>query len=480
MKRSDLAQLLAVFGLSLVFAWLLLAQRGGQLDPDTWYHFLMSRQLAQGQLWVDISWLPYTVLGAAGPDHHWLWHLLLAPLTRFSTPVFAIQLATSVAFALVPTTIAAFLMRSGVRYAGLWALLAVAAAVVVPGRLMMLRAQNLALLLVLASMAVLYLRKPLLSLLLGFVFMSSYHGALVLAPIAGVYLAACYFSRQTLDWRGPAWMAVGVMVALLMTPWPGQNISYLLFHTLYKTTTDIPGMAGTEWLQLAPLEVLQQAWPAHLLLLAAGWLGWSGWRRDKLSLLLMGVTLLFLGLFVGSWRFVEYYAPLAVITAAVIYTRHGKPVAPAALASMLLALLLLTGWQAGRLINSAPRFDVADYREVSQFLVEHAARGELVVNSHWPDFPMLLWPDGAFRFVAGLDASYLAFADQPRFALWWQLAAPNFPWPGDIALLVQETFDSRWLVVNRGHVLLLERLESSQHARKAAESKAVVLFEIIP
>jgi hypothetical protein len=480
LRQSSALEAAVVFAVAVCFAWVLMSANPGQLDPDSWYHFLISQQIAQGQAWVDITWLPYTVLGEKGPDHHWLWHVLMAPLTLLGEPQFAIKFTGAVTFALVPLGITVFLQRAGVQFAGLWAMLAVVAALVVPGRLMMLRAQNLALILLLASIAAMHMRRPVACFLLGFCFMASYHGALILAPLGLIYMSACFLAKRELPWQGPAWLGAGVAAGLLLTPWPGQNISYLLFHTLYKTDISLPGMAGTEWLQLSPLTVLTQAWPAHLALLAALVGSRKEWTKDPLCLLLMGSTFMFLLMFFNSWRFVEYYAPLAVVTASVVWSRYGRMHRPIALTVVLLLLVSLNGWLAGVAIVRADRYAVADYREVNEYLLQHAVAGEIVVNSHWPDFPMLLWPEGRYRFAAGLDGSYLAFADQRRFTLWWQLAAENFPSEKDLALLVQAEFSSRWLAVNRGHGLLLERLEASPHARKAAESRALVLFEITP
>jgi len=471
-----------VFLGSGAWAWLVMAAAPGQLDPDTYFHFLVSRQLADGKLWLDIGWLPFTVLGEAGPDHHWLWHLLLAPLTLAGEPDFALQVTGAVAFAAVPAVLTAILQVLGVRYAGLWALLAVFSASVLPGRLLMLRAQNLALLLVLASLLCLHSRRLLALGLLGFIFMAAYHGAVVLAPLGLIYLAQRWWFDRRVDLTPVLALGGGATLALLLTPWPGQNIEYLLFHTLYKTSLTLPGTAGTEWLQLPFSALVTQAWMAHLLLLLATGLFVYRYRKEpasqRLPALLLISVLLFLALFANSWRFLEYYAPLAVVAAAVVLSGFAQL---QRYVPWVLAVLLVGGaWQAGQAISRAERYDTADFAEIRDYLEEHADAGEIVLNSHWPDFPLLLWPEGRQRYVAGLDASYLAFEDPKRFLLWWQLAAAELELEGDISSVIAESFDTRWVVVNRGNALLADRLRASPGAILVAASARAELFLLKP
>lgn len=489
LRQPTLAFLIAL-GWSAV---LLQMRAAGVLDPDTYYHFTVIRGIAEnGWPWLDISWLPYTVLGEAGPDHHWLWHLFLAPFGFDPNPERGMLLAICFSFALVPAGLTLLLQFAGVsRHAWLWALLALVAGEVVLGRLLMLRVQNLALLLVFASTIALY-RRSLGSLLaIGFVFMESYHGAVVLGPIAVIYLFWSWLGRGVIDFKPVLWLGLGVALGLLITPWPGDNISYLLFHTLYKTGTGLPGMAGTEWAHLGLLDILRQAWMAHLILLGSSVLWWrlsspGPWRTrlgSGLPGLMLLVCLLFLLLFFQAWRFVEYYAPLAVITGALLLGDIGvqqksKLERPVAIA--LLVLLLAGAIGASGRVLQAKAYDVADYAAVIEYLDRHAAEGEVVVNSHWPDFPMLLWPQARYRMVAGLDGSYLAFQDPERFVLWWQLAARDYGFEGDIAQRIASAFDSRWVLVNRGHELLFERLQDSPSAHLVSTSRAAYLFEIRP
>jgi hypothetical protein len=57
------------------------------LSLDGFYHFTIARLMWETGPVVGVTWLPLTVLGEAGPDHHWLWHLLLAPFGAVEDPV---------------------------------------------------------------------------------------------------------------------------------------------------------------------------------------------------------------------------------------------------------------------------------------------------------------------------------------------------------------------------------------------------------
>ena len=493
MTRAVLSYV-SVLAIAAFYAHWLLSAAPGVYDPDSYYHFLVSRELAAGRLWFDIPWLPFTVLGEAGVDHHWLWHLLFAPFGWINDPQVSLHLALVAGFALVPLGITLFLQLAGVRYAALWALLALVLAEIVVGRLLMLRAQNLALLLALFTLLALYQRKLWLLFLLGFVFMASYHGAVILAAVGGLYVVWRWLGEDKLDWMPPLLLAAGVLAGLVITPWPGENIEYLLFHTLYKTGAGVPGMAGTEWASLSPLLLLREAWLGHLLLLGCG-IAWCRGAESEKNLLprlrsrcrgslasfSLLVCLLFLGLSFSAWRFLEYYAPLAGVTAALMWHERAAHAGrqwlrfqPALLVCLLIVGVVLSSLR----LSNAQRYDATDFAEIVTYLELNAASGEVVVNSHWPDFPLLLWPGGKLRFVAGLDGSYLAFADPARFALWWNLAARDPGGQEELPALVGGAFNSRWVVVNRGHVPLYDKLSASAGAELVTEAQGGWLFRL--
>ena len=95
---------------------------------DGYFHFKIAQLIASNGPWVDVEWLPLTVLGDAGPDHHWLWHVLLVPFTWLSPAFMGLKCATVLTAAAVPSALCWLLLRMRVPWPALFALLAWAGA----------------------------------------------------------------------------------------------------------------------------------------------------------------------------------------------------------------------------------------------------------------------------------------------------------------------------------------------------------------
>lgn len=111
---------------------------------DCFYHMAVSDEIAVSPPYVDIRWLPYTLLGRDGVDQHWVWHMLAVPFTVFSDSLTALKLAISGTAALVPVAVNLFLRSYKVSYAPMLAILAVTGSLILPERFLMLKAQNIA------------------------------------------------------------------------------------------------------------------------------------------------------------------------------------------------------------------------------------------------------------------------------------------------------------------------------------------------
>ena len=133
---------LAVFLVSAAGLAAVILPASSLVTIDGYYHLKVAELIADRGPWVDIRWLPLTVLGEEGPDHHWLWHVLLVPFTWIPDPFVALKIATIVTAASVPALVTWLLVRLGVPWPWLFGLLAIGGAAVMPGRLAMLRAQN--------------------------------------------------------------------------------------------------------------------------------------------------------------------------------------------------------------------------------------------------------------------------------------------------------------------------------------------------
>jgi len=146
------ARMLALFAACTAAFYALLVQNPGWLvDIDALYHYRVASLIRTRGPWVDIDWLPYTILGTHGTDHQWLFHVLIAPLTALGDGFEAVMFACAATGAAVATALYALLRAVGVPYAALFAVAAIVGADMMPERFIALRAQDLAIVLSLAA-----------------------------------------------------------------------------------------------------------------------------------------------------------------------------------------------------------------------------------------------------------------------------------------------------------------------------------------
>jgi hypothetical protein len=325
------AALFVVFGVAF---YAMLAARGSVLDIDSQYHFKVARLILERGPWVDISWLPFTVLGERGPDHQWLFHLIIAPLTALGNDLRTLHIASAAMAAAMPALIYPFLKRAGVPYALLFVVALMFSGDLLPERFLALRAQDLAVIFMVATLFALAWRKTAWVGALAFLFTQAYHGAVILAAILAATLAARWLRERAFSLRPVTATAVGVLAGLLLSPWFPQNVGYLVFHTLFKATSGDPFLIGQEWFR-PPLHLLVTTTLVAHGLLASGIAAviatrergrWPALGEETLASFML--AMLFLAMTAFSWRFVEYYGPFAVIAAGLLWRdalRQGIP-----------------------------------------------------------------------------------------------------------------------------------------------------------
>jgi hypothetical protein len=478
-----------VFAAALFFFHWKLGQRNGFADFDGHFHLLVAHWIAGHGLWADLPWLPFTVLGERGPDHQWLWHLALVPFTLIADPAQALAWAAAVNGAATAAA-AAFVMRVlGVPAAPVFAVLALTAGISVPERFMMLRAQNVALIyMLLAVWAMARLRHKTLAAL-AFLFLESYHAAVVLLPMALIGAAARSYEARRLVVTPLVAVAAGMTLALIVSPWFPRNIDYLLFHTLFKTAAPLQGeqmsaLIGTEWYPSAWLNIWWQAWPAHLMLAAAlAALAWRrrrepGFRPGADTLMAIGTAALSLYLYYRAVRFAEYYVPFAVFAAGLAARDLGISFPLRRVRSAVFALWALAASSVGVAAVDRVTLMPPDYLARAGARINEIGRpGEVVFNSLWSDFMALVWWAPAFRYINGLDGHYLAYGDPARSAIWLALLDGA---ADDPAAVMVHAFGARFAVVARQHGRLAEQLMKNPHAVLQVTSPEGWLFELRP
>lgn len=460
-RRVMVAESLLLFALFGLLHWLVFGNAPYWTDTDAPYHHLLQAEIHRNGWWRDITWLPHTVLGTAGPDHHWLWHLLLSPFSAIDDLTLRVNVVNAFSFALVPAFTNLAFRLLGIRFAPLWVLLVMAGTSWTLFRWSMARAQNPACVLMILFVVALARHHRLWLMLLPLIFMKTYHGAALLAVPGIAWFGLQWWREKKADWWLLLLPAVGGALALVASPWYPHNIEYFLFHTLDKVGNELQLDVGREWYGVSPLELAGGLAP-QLAALGVALLGAGALLRRHLStaaLAMLVTAAVFMFFTTRHLRFIEY-CPQVVVLAAALVVRDcsanftGK-IRPAVVAAVVAAALMVL--VAGLALASQARPTSAansfHYNEnVGRLLTRFAEPGALVANARWDLFPTLVWHAPGLRFLAGLDPYYLAYGDPDRFIALEKLRG-NFIQRDNPDVNVRADLGSDWVVTDSRRIV---------------------------
>jgi hypothetical protein len=449
--RTTAKTMLVLVLAAAAFAWIHRLPILG--DPDAFYHLKMSELLLERGPVGEFIWLPFTTLARAYADHHFLYHLLLAPYVAALGPLLGLKAAT-VAFAVA--AIAAFLLllrRSGVRHAGWFALLLVGA--YGPAfRLSLSKASSLSIAVVLLALVLLRRRGSawtLFALSFAFVWL---HGAwpvmlgLLAIAVAADLITSAIFAQlskngsSTAVGRGEAPAVVGGLAAgLVLNPFFPANLTFYweqIFQIALVNYASALGKVGAEWGPGDLGRVFTENAAALLpLLTAVALLVWIVLRRgsrpgdlqvsrerlrDVVTALLLSAA--FLVMTMRHARHQEYLVPLVLWLAALLFdTVHVAAFkdhrARVAALAVLAISLGLGAWNVARLASFyKERHAFAKYAGAAAWIRANVPEGQVIFHGRWDDFPMLFYRDDAHRYVAGLDPTFFWRQDPVKYQLW--------------------------------------------------------------
>ena len=347
----------------------------------------------------------------------------------------------------------------------------------------MLRAQNIAIVYLLIFLVLLIQQRFRWLALVAFVFLQSYHGALiVLIPVAIYFLAS---GLRLHHWRWDLLLAVatGFTAALVINPWFPSNIEYLWFHTAFKVLNPQNLQVGPEWDSKTWALIYSEAWASHWLLLTGIAMSIC-YQRELLKrpqvFTLLAFTLFTLVLYKFAYRFSEYYVPTAILTAAVLWSPYLSSAWPrlrwvVGLVAVSVGVMRIGG--ALDLFDNLPKSRFQIYQGIVAALDQHAAPGSLIFNAYWDDFPYLLWHSTDFRYVNGLDPHYLAYSDPERFELWNSLTGGARP-PRDPVSAIREGLGSDWVILRRSQDAIYQYLLQDPRAILIRSTGSAHLFQL--
>ena len=459
---------------------------------DGYYHLRMA-QLIRTVGWLpEFRWLPLTILSPANYyDHHFLYHLLLAPFA-WGDPsaggAAALALGgkiASILFASLAFTAVWIGLRRHVRWAGIWTLGLFAVSEAFLYRMSMPRAQSASLLLLVIGFFLLAERRDGWLLPLGFVYVWMYDGFPLLLFLAGCSVVADLAIERRLEVRPILYASLGIGLGLLVNPYFPRDLVFVAQHLLPKLGQ--PGIpVGNEWYPYDARTLVTNSGLAFAAL-AGGlfFLGKRDGRLDRATVMSMLLAFAFGLLFLKSRRFAEYSPPFSLIflalTASPWLERKVKSWSsssrrvPAILGMLLLLPLAWTTWKARQAVADSAPLEL--YGAAATWMARHSHPGEMVFQTDWDDFPRLFFYDITNAYLVGLDPTYLQLADEALYDDWVAITRGEIQQPGP---MIAARFGAGYVFSDLDHSPFLERAETDPALEEVYRDRTAVIYRVLP
>ncbi len=472
----------AIFIFSVALAWFAaFIPWNGFRDPDAFYHAkISSLMLQQGPLH-RFPWLDLTFFDQSFTDLHFFFHVLLMPFERIFGMYLGSQIAAVVFAALFVTVFFLVLRRARVPLPWFFTLLLSLVPLVIV-RLTLAKATPIALIWFVLGMAAVSLsgmrlrQRIALSGIAGMGFALSHGGWSLLILCQFLYVVGEeLFERVGVGrpWKQcltrPSLLVilsafVGAIVGTVVHPNFPTNI-YFLWVQIWKIAVVTPFhrvRLGNEWLPITVEDLVANASMSVIvgLIILYGFLvarrGLADVDRWKPAIA-WGFPVAFLvALTLKSIRFAEYFFPAMVWWFALLSTNVDTSAywqwarvrwnwRTKLLLTMVVGSMMIQGAKTWSGMHKNPYlFD--SYQDVFRVLAQQAKPGERIFHTSWDQFPQLFAEDDRYRYVVGLDPTFL-LESNPALSDRYHEIMSNRVTTGTYEMIKYD-FGSRWIILD--------------------------------
>ncbi|MDQ3018614.1 MAG: hypothetical protein M3Q64_01950 [bacterium] len=451
-------------------------------DPDGFYHAKVAQLIQGGMLSDSFPWLQFATWNNYFADQHYIYHVLLIPFASIQLLPWSV-----VVFSALSITVFALLLRQfRVKYVWLWVILLLIGSVDFLFRINLVKANTLSLVLLFAAIMTIvhyrqsspshYWRGITILAIISALFVGTYGGFVFLPVIAGLYLALELVIYRKVSWWIVTAIALGIGAGIFLHPQHSSLLHHLydqIFNTGLGAGSVVP--AGSEWLPFN----LDWFFKSNSLLIVAFILNavvllveiksiFRHQKKDNLfRIWLFLITVLFLGLTLWHRRFIEYWAPFAILSAAlalkpylaqidilkfrqaVVFSRE------VGIATVLIVVMVgYAGYyNVSHVVLSLRGGEKGlEYKAAAEWLAGHSQPGEVVLNTQWDQFPALFYWNSKNYYIVGMDPTFM-YVHSPSLYWQWRKIADDNPsdWQSlkQVHGIMRNDLRSTWLFVDK-------------------------------
>ena len=489
-------------------------------DPDSFYHAKMVALMQASGPVKEFPWLPFTTLNDVYIDHHFLYHLLLAPLVCFFSPLLVIKLAAVLFAALAIVLFQWLLDQLKIKYSLVYTLSLLFSDQFI-FRLNLAKAPSLSLIFIFLTFYFISQNKNKWSwplFVLSFFYVWLYGGWPIFLGIGLIYLTVSGVSRwlayvnslklkitiknfkllfNRRIFQLPFSIFCGLLAGLVVNPYFPRNLSFYWQQTFqigllnYKKLVDV----GSEWYGLSFFDLIGRNIYMLILFFAALVLFFVFIRRQKqFTWLLFFLSLIFCVLTLKSQRNIEYFAPCALLFSALIFNNmlsnlrspgvffkelffKYRPLSITLVFCFLLCLPIVFSYNFFSLKKALTHgFGFQEISPSASWLSRNSKNDEIIFHDSWADFPLLFYHNTKNRYLVGLDPTFMYFKDRQKYLLWRDIVKGKTNSP--ICRLILEQFNSPYMLIRITNKALLAQFDLDSKCVKVYEDKEVKIYTI--
>lgn len=490
-------------------------------DPDSFYHIKIAElMLGSRGVITEFPWLPLTILPDIFADQGWLYHALLIPFTFFSDPLVGLKVATTLLSTILFVSFFVLLKKLQIKHAWAYPLLLLVTNPFI-FRISLAKTTAISVTLYLIGLYCILKQKhlPLFVLMIFFVWTHAAWPLLIIA--AGVFWAVsgifkfnsslttqnnqastltnlwllCKATLRAPERKTFLTAAAGAVAGLAANPTFPENLKFFWYQTVLISVRSFKNIieVGNEWYGFDPSELIgSSVFIAILGVLALALFAINFKKQTRTSWTLLIVSAFLFYLTLKSRRNSEYLLPTTTLLIALIFSttpkatfkllttsiqewiRDHKAVAYAVglfLVVTIPTILVRDTIRIHGLLGEG--FPLTKYHAASIWIEENIPPESVILHTGWEDFPILFYYSSDYRYITGLDPTFLYLASPDTHTYWIELVA------GEKEIHTSEilhTFGATTFLVEKDHEQLKQKLDQHIDWTRSYEDSEVWIY----
>lgn len=466
----------------------------GFADPDSFYHAGVGKLMGQGQIiFKQFPWFTFTTFSEHFTDHQFFYHLLLAPFTLLASPLLATKIVSVILAILFFIVFNWLLKQIGIRHRIFYLIILLTTTPFV-FRLNLAKAGSLALILLFAGIYALWHNKNTLLFLITFLYVWTHAGWMSMGVIYLLWFITRLLTTHALSSDKnflrmstkciraltsdrALWAIVsGMFFGILINPYFPNNLKFYWQQAVkiglvnYQSTVNV----GMEWfpMSLSTLAVeLLGVWIVCAFALILFFMTCMQTKKIKLAhdLDILFIKVLHITMIAGLWftltlksaRYVEYLAPSALLSSALLiklsirlgglthlkkYLRQHYTMYRAC---ACVCVIFYIAWSANGAQSLkkylSNTFSWTRFQAPSAYLAANTAHSSLIFNTNWSYSPLLFFHNTKNRYMAGLDPTFFYLANSNLYRRYADIARGRVHKPAEV---IYKTFKTPYILIN--------------------------------